>query len=193
MPACCYMSTYLGTNNTTAQAWLHNGSVTSTKASAKLLRQLAHTCRHHNAGLTAIHVDGLTNTIAVFLSRSFHLSDHKLLGGPKTNGSNTATLEACDPSGELGLRQKLGTIKQTYRYGISRARAGGDDTAWSTWSNFCHSIYQDPFLQDIVDPMPLLQICAHRYRVGQVAPSGSPVKAQIGPTPTPKTPILFQV
>jgi len=78
-PTHCYTNTYLGTDNTAAQAWLHNGSVTSIKAPAKLLRQLAHTCRHHNARLTAIHVNGLTNTIADFLSRSFHLSDTELL------------------------------------------------------------------------------------------------------------------
>jgi hypothetical protein len=37
--------------------------------------------------------------------------------------------------------------------------------------------YQDPWLQDIDNPLPLLQI-AERYRVGKIAPSGSPVKAK---------------
>jgi hypothetical protein len=53
----------------------------------------------------------------------------------------------------------------------------GTDTGWLTWATFCHSIDQDPWLQDIADPMPLLQIYAHRYRMGQLAPSGSLVKA----------------
>jgi hypothetical protein len=37
---------------------------------------------------------------------------------------------------------------------------------------------QDPWLGNLEDPVPLLQIFAHRYCIGQVAPSGSPVKAR---------------
>jgi hypothetical protein len=51
-------------------------------------------------------------------------------------------------------------------------------TAWSTWAAFCHTLHQDPWLSDIDDPIPILQIYANRYRVGTLAPSGSPVKAR---------------
>ncbi len=92
--------------------------------------------------------------------------------------ANPATLEACDPTGSLGLHVELGTIKQAARRGISAGRTGSNDTAWHTWTEFCCSLHQDPWLSTIDDPLPILQIFAHRYRLGQLALSGSPVKAR---------------
>jgi hypothetical protein len=89
-----------------------------------------------------------------------------------------ATLETCDPTGELGLSGELSAIKKAARFGISSSRIEGNDTSWNTWVAFCHSIHQDPWLLHIDDPMPLLQIYAERYRVGNIAPSSSPVKAR---------------
>jgi hypothetical protein len=74
-----YTHTLLGTDNSATQAWIKNGSISTTAAPAHLLRQLALTSRHHDACLTATHVAGDTNHIADLLSRSFHLSDSQLL------------------------------------------------------------------------------------------------------------------
>jgi hypothetical protein len=78
-PPAPYTSTYLGTDNTPTQAWLTSGSVSSIKPTAYLLRRLATDCRRANATLTSIFLPGCTNTIADFLSRSFHWSDADLL------------------------------------------------------------------------------------------------------------------
>ncbi len=52
------------------------------------------------------------------------------------------------------------------------------DTGWCIWEQFCLDLACDPFLVDIADPAPLLQIFAERYRVGTLAPSHSHVKAR---------------
>ena len=74
-----YINTYMGLDNTAAQAWLHHGSTSTTKAPAHILRLLAHYSRSYNATLNSFHVDGTTNTIADLLSRSFSFSDADLL------------------------------------------------------------------------------------------------------------------
>jgi hypothetical protein len=78
-PPSNYTATFLGTDNTPAQAWIAAGSTSSVKAPAFLLRHLTHDCRLANASLTAIPIAGLTNPIADLLSRSFHLSNDALL------------------------------------------------------------------------------------------------------------------
>jgi hypothetical protein len=89
-----------------------------------------------------------------------------------------ATLEACDPDGAYNLLNELSAIKETIAFGLSAGRSTSNSTTWSIWSEFCHSLAQDPFLSDISDPIPLLQIFAARYRVGTVAPSSAQVKAR---------------
>jgi len=79
MPHQPYTNTYLGTGNVAAQSWLRNGSVSTLKPPAPLLRQLAFDCQHFNSSLSAFHVSGSTNTLADFLSRTIHLSDDQLL------------------------------------------------------------------------------------------------------------------
>jgi hypothetical protein len=76
-----YPSTHtcIATDNTTAQAWLHNGSPTTTGPPAFLLRQLASDCRTWGCSLYPIYAPGATNTVADFLSRSFDLSDADVL------------------------------------------------------------------------------------------------------------------
>jgi hypothetical protein len=87
-------------------------------------------------------------------------------------------LEACDPTGALGLQYELGLIKAAAKKGVTAGNSGATDTAWSVWTSFCQDLYCDPLLQDIQDPLPLLQIFAQRYRVGTISPSRSPVKSR---------------
>jgi len=87
-------------------------------------------------------------------------------------------LAACNPAGKHNLLNELGLIKQAAHYGITASRVHGTDTAWTAWQDSCHSLHQDPWLLEVADPAPLLQIYAQRYRVGILAPSGSPVKAR---------------
>jgi hypothetical protein len=41
---------------------------------------------------------------------------------------------------------------------------------WEIWQEFCHSLPSDPYLSTTTDPIPILQLFAHRYRNGNVAP-----------------------
>jgi hypothetical protein len=79
IPPTPYNHTFLATDNTPTQAWVHRGSKSSIGPPAWLLRHLAQTCRSHNSLLFPIFTPGTTNTIADFLSRSFHLTDAMVL------------------------------------------------------------------------------------------------------------------
>jgi hypothetical protein len=46
---------------------------------------------------------------------------------------------------------------------------------WDIWQDFCHTIPTDPYLHDTPDPIPVLQLFAHSYRTGAVAPTKSQV------------------
>jgi len=91
--------------------------------------------------------------------------------------ANSATLEACDPTGTLNLLNELGTIKDAATRAISTGQQTSTNTSWSIWTDFCHSLSCDPFLDNIQDPLPLLQIFAERYRVGIIAPSQLKVRS----------------
>jgi hypothetical protein len=69
----------LGTDNTTACAWLNKGSMTFIAPPAFLLHQLARLHRSLHFQLTAHYVPGAANTIADCCSRFLHLSDGDFL------------------------------------------------------------------------------------------------------------------
>jgi hypothetical protein len=87
-------------------------------------------------------------------------------------------LEACQASQHNNLRAELLAIKKSATTGISAGRTTSTNTGWALWTDFCLSLACDPLLDGIDDPLPLLQIFASRYRLGNLAPSGSPVKAR---------------
>ena len=47
---------------------------------------------------------------------------------------------------------------------------------WTVWLGFCASLGIDPYLSQFKDPIPILQVFAHRVRTGQLAKRGKPVK-----------------
>lgn len=63
-------------------------------------------------------------------------------------------------------------------FGVSAGRAKSTDTHWVKWSQFCTELAVDPLLEDVADPTVLLQVFLHRYRTGQIAPRGKPVRAR---------------
>jgi len=63
-------------DNAAAVQWAE-GSTSSTKARAFLLRWLANLTRHNSFALHPVFTPGTTNTLADFCSRSFHLSDQE--------------------------------------------------------------------------------------------------------------------
>jgi hypothetical protein len=72
-----YAITCIATNNTPTQAWVYNGSTTSTQAPAFLLNLLAHKCHHWKRSVLPIYMPGSTNTVAMIccLAR-FIFTDH---------------------------------------------------------------------------------------------------------------------
>jgi hypothetical protein len=101
IPRSRYTKTYLGTDNTAAQAWISAGSTSSIKAPAFLLRRLAQDCRLANASLTSVAIPGLTNSLADLLSRSFHLSHTDLLHQIQTHYPIQPPWKLVTPPGHL--------------------------------------------------------------------------------------------
>jgi hypothetical protein len=73
----------------------------------------------------------------------------------------------------------LGVAQIDSRHGIVSSRADANDRTWDVWRQFCHDLAVDPTLQtNVCDPIHLLQVFAHRYRSGAIAPSGRRVKSR---------------
>ena len=70
---------WVGCDNTPAVAWCGKGSTSASNASAFILRHLGLVCRDAQMKTRVISVPGESNTIADFLSRSFHLSDDDIM------------------------------------------------------------------------------------------------------------------
>ncbi len=71
-------TTAIATDNTAAAAWVRSGATSLDNAAPYLLRLLAHECQWFNSSLQPVFTPGSTNTIADFISRSFHLTDAEL-------------------------------------------------------------------------------------------------------------------
>ena len=63
-------------------------------------------------------------------------------------------------------------------FGVSSGRARSADTYWAQWTNFCSDLALDPLLQNIPNPVVLLQVFLHRVRTGRLAARGRPVRAR---------------
>ena len=60
--------------------------------------------------------------------------------------------------------------------GISTGYAQSLGTNWNQWTSYCADIGLDPLLQNIADPVPFLQIFAHRVRSGRNSAKGKTVR-----------------
>jgi hypothetical protein len=87
-------------------------------------------------------------------------------------------LATCNPAERDQVCHELGIIKATTTTGIAVSRSNANDTTWDIREQFCFQLHFDPTLADISDPIPLLQLFAHRYRTGALAPSGSTVRSR---------------
>ena len=62
------------------------------------------------------------------------------------------------------------------RNGVSASRHRADFTAWGKWNQHCAYLGVSPDLSDVADPIPILQIFAHRVRSGVLAAKGGSIK-----------------
>ncbi len=76
------------------------------------------------------------------------------------------------------VRSELSLIAQDVALGVCLSRANASETTWSIWRTFCTQLNQDPTLSNLHDPIPLLQLFAHRYRLGSLAPRQTPVRGR---------------
>jgi hypothetical protein len=74
-----YRSVLQGIDNSAAQAWITRGTTSASFIPAHFLRLLACASRNHNSHLSSIFIPGHTNTLSDLLSRSFQLTNNKLL------------------------------------------------------------------------------------------------------------------
>jgi hypothetical protein len=87
-------------------------------------------------------------------------------------------VDACHPAKRATVLDELRLIKEVTAAGIAAKRQYSANTSWNVWVHFCQDLHCDPYLSSLDDPIPLLQLFAHRYRTGALAPSGSPVKSR---------------
>lgn len=62
--------------------------------------------------------------------------------------------------------------------GVVSSRSSAANSHWDIWSTFCLTLTVDPLLSSVLDPVVLLQVFAQRYRTGQIAPRGQPVRSR---------------
>jgi hypothetical protein len=87
-------------------------------------------------------------------------------------------LAFASPNDRDDFFRDLGAAQLASRHGIVSSRADANDRTWKVWQAFCYGLAIDPTLQQIQDPIHILQVFAHRYRTGIIAPSGRQVKSR---------------
>jgi len=90
----------------------------------------------------------------------------------------TALLDTCPTDTRDAIGSELDAIKEIAATGIAYSCQNTNRTTWELWTDFCAALLCDPALESIDDPIPYLQIFAHRYRTGAVAPSRTNVRSQ---------------
>lgn len=75
------------------------------------------------------------------------------------------------------FRADLSLVQEAVRAGVDPTYTRKKDNHWDIWVEYCSSISIDPSFDGILDPIPYLQVFAHRYRIGQIAARGNAVKS----------------
>lgn len=85
------------------------------------------------------------------------------------------------PAERPSFRRDLGLATEAVRTSVVPSRAAAASNHWRRWVQFCDKLQIPAMLpdeNDNVDLVPFLQVCAQRYRTGELAPSGRPVRAR---------------
>jgi hypothetical protein len=72
----------------------------------------------------------------------------------------------------------LRAIQNDMATALCHSRHGGNSTSVTVWDTFCTTLHLDPLLDDCADKIPVLQLFAHRYRSGELAPRGAHVRGK---------------
>ena len=82
------------------------------------------------------------------------------------------------PETRDAFRADYGLAMQAVRAGTVPARTRSKDNTWIRWCDYCEELGFDPMLDEVADAIPLLQVFASRWRTGQIAPLGEPVRSR---------------
>ena len=67
---------------------------------------------------------------------------------------------------------------QAFDAGVVPTRSRSRASTWLLWTDYCTQHHLDPFLTNVADTLPILQVFAQRYRTGALAPHRQPVKSR---------------
>ena len=85
-------------------------------------------------------------------------------------------METLPPDIRDHIHSDYGAVRETLKHGVSPSYARKANSQWTVWLCFCASIQLDPHLQNITNPIPFLQIYAHRVCTGELATNGLQIK-----------------
>ena len=76
------------------------------------------------------------------------------------------------------FRLDLSAALRAARTGVVPSSALSRDAHWLRWTKYCSQLGLDPSLDSYPHPVAILQVYAHRYRTGTLAPSGKLVRSR---------------
>ena len=86
-------------------------------------------------------------------------------------------LAHADPSTRDQCYLDWRTLPQTTALGGPAQQSANAATLWQLWQTFCADVGINAHRLPAQDPVPLLQVYAHRYRTGTLAPGRRSVRA----------------
>jgi hypothetical protein len=87
-------------------------------------------------------------------------------------------LDACPPSTRDAFILDLRTAETARQSCVTPKRATEKDGHWRVWEGYCDSLGIGPYLQEVPEQLPLLQVFAVRLRAGILSPSRKPLSAR---------------
>ena len=87
-------------------------------------------------------------------------------------------MEACSPEKRARFYDRLGTAKKAQRASVVPDRASKKDGHWDVWTQFCEDHSVDPFLSEVTDKLPFLEVFGAMLRSGEIAPRGNPIRSR---------------
>ena len=78
---------------------------------------------------------------------------------------------------QLEFESNLCIVKAKVRAGVNEEYADRKDWHWDIWETYYAKTHLDPFLLNIKDPIPYLEIFGQRLRDSRLAPSGWQIRS----------------
>ena len=72
----------------------------------------------------------------------------------------------------------LGVVEAAISNAVTAAYAARKISHWAFWCTFCDGHHIDPFLQNLSDPVPYLQVFDALYRDGRISLSGRTIQTK---------------